>query len=172
MRIRTGRPGDGQAVAEVRRASWRAAYAGLLPAELLAGLDADGDRWERAIASDEIETDLLVVEDEGRICGFSVHGPDRTGAPGTGEIVAIYLHPDVWGRGWGRVLIEAAEDDLRRFGFERAVLWVLTTNERARRFYEHVGWVDDGTESVQEWDDHPLLHARYSRDLSPPSGAP
>lgn len=171
VEIRRALPGDGPAIAEVRRESWRAAYAGLMPDELLAGMSADGEAWERAISSERADTGLLVVDDGG-IRGFSTHGPDRAGAPHTGEIAAIYLHPDVWGRGWGRALIGAAEADLVSFGFDRAVLWVLSTNDRARGFYERLGWTDDEVEKIEEWDGHPLPHARYSRELSRPGDAP
>ena len=171
MEIRPARRGEGAAIAVVRRASWRAAYAGLMPDDLLASMTAGGEGWERAIASASDDTGLLVVDDDGTIAGFSVHGPERSGTPGTGEVVAIYLHPDVWGRGWGRALLARAEEDLRSFGFRRAVLWVLEGNDAARRFYEHVGWRDDRVGKSDEWGGHPLPHVRYSRELTPAGDA-
>lgn len=161
-------------MAETRVASWRAAYEGLMPAELLSGMEADGGRWERAIASHTPRTSLLVVDDDG-VRGFCVLGPDRDGAARTGEIVAIYLHPDVWGRGYGRALMEASVATLHSHGFERAVLWVLEGNARARRFYVAAGWAADGGEKTESWGGHPLPHIRYSRDLgplTPPGDAP
>lgn len=166
MQVRPAQPGDGAAVADVRVASWRAAYRGLMPDELLDGLEADGERWEAAIASDTPDTTLLVVEDDdGEIVGFSLLGPDRGGAEATGEIVAIYLHPRVWDRGYGWALMEHSVVTLRQHGFERAVLWVLESNERARRFYETAAWLDDGGRKLDEWGGVPLPHVRYSRDL-------
>ncbi len=164
MEIRKARPGEGAAISAVRVASWRAAYAGLMPAELLDRMEVDGSGWEEAILSPTPQTSLLVVDDDG-IQGFSVVGPDRDGADETGEIVAIYLHPDVWDRGYGWALMEHSVAELREHGFRRAVLWVLATNDRARRFYETAAWLADGGERIDEWHGHPLPHVRYSRDL-------
>lgn len=164
MEIRRARPGEGTAISEVRVASWWAAYRGLMPDELLDGMEVDGSRWDHAILRGASRTSLLVVEDGG-IRGFSVLGPDRDGAEATGEIVAIYLHPDVWDRGYGWALMEHSVVELRSLGFERAVLWVLETNERARRFYETAAWIADGGHKIEKWGGHPLPHVRYSRDL-------
>jgi hypothetical protein len=38
---------------------------------------------------------------------------------------------------------------MRRDGFARAELWVFTENERGRRFYEALGWEEEG--STGEW---------------------
>ena len=165
MHIRRAQPGEGAAVSAVRVASWRAAYQGLMPDEILAGMEVDGTQWEEAIMSPTPQTSLLVVDDESGIQGFSVVGPDRDGVDDTGEIVAIYLNPDVWDRGYGWALMEHSVAEMRTHGFRRAVLWVLATNDRARRFYETAAWIADGGEKVQEWQGHALPHVRYSRDL-------
>jgi ribosomal protein S18 acetylase RimI-like enzyme len=146
-------------------ASWQAAYRDLMPAEILDTMEVDGSGWETAIESATPDTSLLVVDDEGQIVGFSGVGPDRDGAEGTGEIVAIYLLSEVWDRGYGWALMEHSVAELRNHGFRRAVLWVLATNDRARRFYETAAWLADGGEKVERWQGHPLPHVRYSRDL-------
>ena len=165
MKIRRARPGEGKAISRVRVASWQAVYRGLMPDEILDRMEVDGTGWDEAILSATPQTSLLVVDDGGDIVGFSVLGPDRDGAEDTGEIVAIYLHPDVWDRGFGWALMEHSVAELREHGFSRAVLWVLSTNERARKFYETAAWIADGGEKIEDWDGHPLPHVRYSRDL-------
>jgi GNAT superfamily N-acetyltransferase len=62
----------------------------------------------------------------------------------TGELYALYVHPDAWGDGHGSVLHEAAVKHLAANGFGSAVLWVLAGNRRGRRFYERHGWRTDG----------------------------
>ena len=44
--------------------------------------------------------------------------------------------------------MSAALVALRAAGFTTAMLWVLGTNARARRFYERRGWRPDGTSKV------------------------
>lgn len=65
---------------------------------------------------------------------------DDDAAPGTGELWALYTHPGAWRQGVGSALFDAAKRELAARGFQRATLWVLTSNDRARRFYESHGW--------------------------------
>ena len=91
-------------------------------------------------------------------------GDDETPA-GTGELFAIYLAEHAAGTGIGATLLERAERQLRDEGFSRATLWVLETNDRARRFYERHGWVWDGTRGEHRFDcgNRPIV--RYAREL-------
>ena len=57
----------------------------------------------------------------------------------TGELYAINLDPDHWGRGLGRALLAEVTRGLADVGYHSAVLWVATGNERARRLYESEG---------------------------------
>lgn len=59
----------------------------------------------------------------------------------------------------------ATLDALSDAGFQRAVLWVLPTNDRARRFYEKRGWSADGAERRIIRPDVTIPEVRYARDL-------
>ena len=50
---------------------------------------------------------------------------------------------------------------MQRAGFNEAVLWVLETNERARRFYEKVGWKTDGQTKTDDRGPVVLNEVRY-----------
>jgi ribosomal protein S18 acetylase RimI-like enzyme len=138
---------DGIGIARVWVAAWQAAYAGLMPAAYLAGLNAEAalPGFEKALRANQ---SALVVELDGDIVGFSVHGASRD--PGahseTGEVIAINLHPASWRRGLGRQLLRETQQRLRARGFSDATLWVLHGNARARQFYEALGWRLDGAE--------------------------
>ena len=41
-----------------------------------------------------------------------------------------------------------------------AMLWVLTANDRARRFYEARGWTFEGTEKMYHRDGHAIPELR------------
>ena len=90
-------------------------------------------------------------------------GPSEDADAGerTGELYAIYLDPDRIGTGPGRRLSEHAVEDLRSRGFDTATLWVLETNERARRFYEAAGWTHDGTITSERVDCEMRPTVRY-----------
>jgi GNAT superfamily N-acetyltransferase len=108
-----------------------------------------------------------VVEDEDVVVGFAVTGPsqDADADPKTGELYAIYLEPDRVGTGLGRTLFEHAVGDLRDRGFHTATLWVLETNEQARRFYDVAGWKPDGTLTTERVDCEMRPTVRYRAEL-------
>ena len=149
--------------------SWQEAYRGLLPDSYLERLSVD-ERAERrltSIAEAAPRSGVLVAEADGLIVGFASFCPSRDddAAEDVGEVPAIYLDPEVVGRGIGRRLFEAVTEELRRAGFGRATLWVLEANERARRFYERAGWRWDGTVSRHDFDcaNEPIV--RYAVEL-------
>ena len=82
----------------------------------------------------------------------------------TGELYTLYVAPAHRSTGAGRALTDAALDRLRAAGYRRVVLWTLTDNARARRFYAKAGFAPDGATNVL-----PALgqveELRYARDL-------
>jgi ribosomal protein S18 acetylase RimI-like enzyme len=170
MRIREADPKDAKAIAEVHVRSWQAAYRGQLTDEYLDGLSVEEriEQHRRSLEQPRAEWRTWIADDGGRVAGFAVTGPseDADAEPSTAELYAIYLEPDRVGTGLGRNLLEHAVADLRDRGFRAATLWVLETNERARRFYEMAGWRADGTETSERVDCEMRPTVRYRVDLS------
>jgi ribosomal protein S18 acetylase RimI-like enzyme len=169
MRIREATPADARAIAEIHVRSWQAAYRGQLTDDYLDGLRVE-DRLEQHRHSLEApmpDWRTWVVEDEDVVVGFAVTGPsqDADADPKTGELYAIYLEPDRVGTGLGRTLFEHAVGDLRDRGFHTATLWVLETNEQARRFYDVAGWKPDGTLTTERVDCEMRPTVRYRAEL-------
>jgi GNAT superfamily N-acetyltransferase len=73
-----------------------------------------------------------------------------------GWLEAMYVRPSAWGSGLAVRLHAAAVAELERRSTERARLWVLERNDRARRFYERHGWHPDGTSRVVEFPPNPI----------------
>jgi len=154
---------DAAAIARVWVAAWQTAYAGLMPAEYLAGLNADAalPAFERSLRAGAT---VLVLEQECDILGFSAYGASRDADAGleTGEVIAINLHPSCWRRGLGRELLDETQKRLRARGFADATLWVLHENTRARQFYDALGWRLDGVEKHDaKLTGFPLHEVRY-----------
>jgi ribosomal protein S18 acetylase RimI-like enzyme len=139
--------------------TWRAAYAHALAPDQLMALSVE-DRAE----AHRRWPPTYVAEIDGEIAGFVAVGPSRDEGS-DGELFAIYVHPDHWGTGVGRALIEKGEAHLRARGHEEAILWVLDDNPRARRFYELAGWSDDGVKREVELFGFQILEARYRKRL-------
>jgi GNAT superfamily N-acetyltransferase len=167
--VRSARDEDARGVAEVHVASWRAAYAGLLPDVVLAGLSVEARTagWLRLLADDRHQ--VVVAESEGRVIGFGHVGPARDAdlGPTTGQLITLYVGPEWWGTGVGRAVHDAALERLSRRGIDRVVLWVLSTNRRARRFYEHLGWERDVVLRVQQFGGAVVIDLRLSRAVRP-----
>jgi ribosomal protein S18 acetylase RimI-like enzyme len=119
---------------------WREAYAGLLPADYLAGLDPTlgPTRWRERFGSSPEVSWWLAHDDEG-IAGMTTSGPPRDeGPPAPLELYAINVLSRAHGTGLA--------DDLmaRAVGDRPAYLWVLEGNERALAFYRRHGFCDEG----------------------------
>ena len=144
--IRPAGPTDATAIAAVHIASWRGAYAGIVPDEYLASLDVDRreKHWVDSLSTPGARTWL--ADADGRTIGFATLGPSRDEDADVGdlEIYAIYLDPESWGRGVARDLMRTLLADVRPGVV--VTLWVLADAERARRFYRRHGFVPDGVE--------------------------
>jgi GNAT superfamily N-acetyltransferase len=168
--IRDATVEDARAIAHVHVRSWRWAYRGQIRDEFLDRLSIveRESTWRERLGSNEGPRCVVAEADDGVVIGFAAFGePQDEVSPGTGELLALYIEEDVAGTGVGRQLLERATGGLRDGGSDRAFLWVLESNDRARRFYERSGWAWDGTTSEHRFDcaNRPIL--RYVIDLDP-----
>jgi len=170
--IRLANAEDAPAMGAVHVSSWRAAYAGLIDLAYLDSLSvmkyACG--WAMSFETRDAQRDPAWVAVEGdRVVGIASAGPTRDENENTatvGEIYLVYVHPEHWGTGAGRALMHTALDFLRRKQFRQAIVWVLTTNQRARRFYERCGMSTDGATKTVQRPGLTLHETRYRMDLT------
>ena len=166
---------DGEAISEVDRASHIAAYTPIFGEGYAFFSSAENiERWQR-ILSGEVDADqsrrwVLVACADKVVIAFARLLPSRDAgaAPGAGEVGALYVHPDRWRHGVGRVLLKASLDLLQQQGFTEATLWTLEHNASARAFYEAEGWADDGARQpldVGRPGIAPLTEVRYRKRI-------
>ena len=169
-RVRLAISTDAAAIADAHIRGWQAAYRGLVPDRILDRFDAARRTawWAERIAAQadsDAEERTWVVVAGGSVAGFAASAPAGAEASpppaGAGEVFAIYLAPELLGRGLGRVLFEHAVGDLRARGFGPIVVWVFEANDRARRFYEAAGFLPDGARHVGRFDDVGIPEIRY-----------
>jgi GNAT superfamily N-acetyltransferase len=165
-------PGKGSVGPPDRRSRARGGPSGVFPRWKRAAPPRKGSRrthpernqaeWEGALAHFPEHAAILVAETAGRLLGVAGAGSARDRAldpVATGELYALYVHPNEWGNGYGFALHEAAVRHPVDKGFDSAVLWVLAGNVRARRFYERRGSRTDG--GVGDEDGVPKLSYRF-----------
>jgi GNAT superfamily N-acetyltransferase len=150
-----------------RFGSWQAAYRGLLPDEYLDRLRPE----DRARSYDFATLDpgsrgRSSRPKTGRSLGFATTSPARDpDLPDHGELCALYVDPEKWGRGIGLVLVSAARAHLLEAGFRSASLWVLAGNVRAERFYRMDQWAPDGEVRTDSLWGITVNELRYQRRL-------
>jgi GNAT superfamily N-acetyltransferase len=148
MNVRPASAEDADAIGGVQVETWRAAYQGLMPDDVIEQFDVEARRrmWREGLGrAPRPGSATFVAELEGEVVGFASVGAARDeDDPSTGELYAIYLHPTCWDRGIGRALLARAEESMRSSGFTLAILWVLEGNERGERFYRAAGWEPAG----------------------------
>ena len=169
LTIRDAVVGDANAMGHLHVRAWQSAYRGVMPDEYLDGLRPDERvaMWRDAISRSD-RGPLLVAAVADEVVGFAAFGAERpsASAPSCGELYAMNLDPDHWGRGIGRVLLQRVTQALTEMGFEEAVLWVVPENERARALYESEGWVADGGVSTEEILGVTVTDIRYRKPLA------
>jgi RimJ/RimL family protein N-acetyltransferase len=163
LTIRPATAADASAIARIHVASWREAYAGIVPTQYLASLDVAAREawWDDVVGRTTSST--WVAELDQRTVGFAHLGPagDEDAEPEDLELYAIYLDPETWGRGVARDLMRTVLDAAPESS--AVSLWVLADNERARRFYKRHGFEPDGVEKIEEIGGKPLTEVRYRR---------
>ncbi len=157
IEIRPATAADASAIATVHVASWREAYEGLVPAEVLAELSVEQrtERW-RAILTDLASSPrsavFLALAEDGSPAGFASCGLQRSEVLAKsaykGEFSAIYILKSAQRRGVGRRLMAFMATTLLSRDIETASLWVLRNNFPARRFYEAMGGRKIGVEGL------------------------
>jgi len=165
------------AVAGVHVRSWQAAYRNILPDDYLNQLRPEDRAAKYDFATrDPLKPRTLVAVEEG--VNAAIHGFATTmlvtdsDMPGYGELCALYVDPQHWGKGLGVALVSAARTHMFEHGFRNAILWVLTGNVRAERFYRNDGWAADGVRRKATVWGIEVDEIRYARQLESPSSRP
>lgn len=173
VEIRRAQADDAADIAAIHLSSLRAAYAGLIPDDLLRLMFEPRDTngrirlWRRWIEGSRIRT--VVAGVDGAVAGFCAMHPvrDPSVPAGLGEITAICVHPAHWRHGFGRRLCEEMIGEAHERGLAEVVLWVLESNARARRFYESLRFRTDGRQGVfLEGREGTLHEVRYRRSAA------
>jgi ribosomal protein S18 acetylase RimI-like enzyme len=154
--VRPAAAHDADALAALHVASWRAAYLDLLPGALIARRTLERRRRQWRALLEVVQQQTLVIEEGGTVVGFSNFGPARDDdlPASVAEVYAIYLHPKVWRRGFGRALWRETSQRLRGRDYREVAVWLLEGNARAWGFYRSRGLEPDGwrrTELDEGW---------------------
>jgi GNAT superfamily N-acetyltransferase len=175
--VRPAEPSDAAEIARIQLATWRAAYRDLLPAEVLAGLDAAEAEtaWSHTIEQGPARV-FVATEGEWHV-GFCAAGqsPEDESADATGipvpdaervALVSTLLVEPRWGRrGHGGRLLAAAGAAMLADGLARGISWIAEADTASLAFWTRAGWVADGTVRTLDAGGQPLREVRMTGTL-------
>lgn len=122
--------------------TWREAYDDLLPANYQETMTLEKCRF----FSQKYPENTLIAMDGKKVVGFISYGNYRDETIQAGEIIALYVLKDYYGKGVSKQLMHAAFVALDQFS--EIYLWVLKDNKRAIAFYQKMGFTFDGQEQI------------------------
>ena len=139
--------------------TWREAYDDLLPAEFQETMTLERCRF----FSQKYPENTLIAIDGMKVVGFISYGNFRDETIQAGEIIALYVLKDYYGKGIAQKLMKEALTTLEQFS--EIFLWVLKENKRAIAFYQKMGFTFDGQEKILDLG-KPITEIRMVRKKS------
>ncbi len=139
--IRKAKPADALGIAIVSAYTWKTAYSGLLPDEMLDSRLLDLPKMAENMKQGIINhNNYIVATVDDTVVGFTAlcspcRNPDYSDS---GEIGALYCLKGYNGYGIGRALFEAAVKELVQRGYKTMIIDCLRGNPTLG-FYEHLG---------------------------------
>lgn len=123
--------------------SWHFAYCGLIDENYLNSLPSD--LWVPFLTEGFLNGTLhcIVAKEDHMIVGVCIFRASQFEQfPSDGELTALYLLPQVIGKGIGSKLLFQAEHALQELGYLHCALSILDGNTRASKFYHSHGFSD------------------------------
>lgn len=141
---------DLRAVSKIVVRGWQNAYRGIIDDEYLDSLSVE-DNYQRRL-NDYKENGFVVAEIDGKIAGFCRYTLENLFSKDIpdvdGEISAIYVKPELKRNGIGRELFKYVFNEFRKNGNKKIILWCLKENYPSRAFYEKMGGVLCGENTI------------------------
>ena len=125
--------------------SWQEAYSGIVEQVYLDKQTID-KCLEIAINTKD---STIIAKDGDRVVGFAQFGKyNYEDLENAGEIIALYVLEDYYGKGIGYRLMQEAMKNLS--GYSQIALFVIKDNQRAIDFYTRYGFRFDGQEGMSQ----------------------
>jgi ribosomal protein S18 acetylase RimI-like enzyme len=169
LTVRESSTDDIPSLAKIQVETWQYAYKGQLPDDFLKSLSVEEKqkKWTEIPSHPLPKAKVFVGVADHRIVGYCTMGASRDDDAGNtvGELMAIYTDTDFMNQGIGSALMAEGLAYLKATGFKQATLWVLTSNQKTRHFYEHKGWSADGRTKTDQKPGFALHETRYTINL-------
>ena len=143
MIIREAKIKDISEMARVHVNTWRIAYRGILPDDILENLSYEKREhsWRQVFKNAQKDGNFTYIAEDGsgQIFGFANAGMERLDHQlYQGKLNAIYILKSYQSKGIGRELVRVVAERLSQIEIHSMLVWVLADNP-ACRFYEKLG---------------------------------
>ena len=165
IKIREAVINDAAQIAKIHVDTWRCAYKNQIPDTYLASLSIKKRtvNWSKQLANLSKGVFAIVAEVDETVWGWCTFGlsRDKDVFKQTAELHGIYVHPSYIDKGLGTQLMQYVINKLKEKGYQTIILWVLTSNEKTRKWYESKGWKLEGKTKIEHRDNFDLHESRY-----------
>jgi ribosomal protein S18 acetylase RimI-like enzyme len=151
---------DPELLAGVHLKTISVAYTQYFPAGSVAPTASElAETWSERLA--DPSATALIARTSGRVLGAVAVRADPD-FDGEGQLMGLHVLPAEWGHGVGGALHDAAISQLAGRRLQRAGLWVIADNTRARSMYEARRWIPRPEFTLQTIG---VTEVRYGRSL-------
>ena len=146
IHIRPASAGDETRLAYIQTESWKAAFASIVPEDLLAkatDLEHATAMYRRLLAAGKGHGYILKLDGKPHCIAWWDAARDADMA-GFAELICIHSLQENWHRGYGSMMMARVLADAKAAGYRNILLWVFDRNLPAIRFYRSHGFTPTG----------------------------
>jgi ribosomal protein S18 acetylase RimI-like enzyme len=139
-------------IADLFLRCWHVSYADVLSLEARDSMNLESatELWSKAMSTNLERKTFLALENEEFIGVFRV-GSDPQFSQ-RGHLFSLYVSPSSTGKGYGKLLLERAMEEISSDGFGEMSLWLFNDNTIAKSLYLKYGFAATGEQRITpEW---------------------
>ena len=139
-------------IADLFLRCWHVSYADVLSLEARDSMNLESatELWSKAMSTNLERKTFLALENEEFIGVFRVGGDPQFSQ--RGHLFSLYVSPSSTGKGYGKLLLERAMEEISSDGFGDMSLWVFNDNTIAKSLYLKYGFAATGEQRITpEW---------------------
>jgi ribosomal protein S18 acetylase RimI-like enzyme len=151
IRYRDATSHDALAIAHLHATSWQENYKGIWKDEFLEGKVFENrlEVWKHRLGFSDETQKVILAEWNGQICGFACTYLNKDMVWGS-YLDNLHVAKDFKGQGIGKNLMSLAAAWVTHHNPDSGFyLYVLEKNEKARRFYDHLGAISAEVVSIE-----------------------
>jgi ribosomal protein S18 acetylase RimI-like enzyme len=152
MEFRPAGLSDIPEIADLFLQCWHVSYADVLSQEARDSMDLEAaiELWTKAMSTNLDRKTFLALENEDFIGVFRVGSDPKFSQ--RGHLFSLYISPSFAGKGYGKLLLERAMEEISSESFGEMSLWVFNDNTIAKSLYSKYGFIATGEQRITpEW---------------------